>query len=207
MVGSPLADLRGVLPLAVAVAEPHVTLDKPAAATGPSDGMRAQGSLSRYWRKRPQYPRPIEEKRARRWSMRPLIYLLLLLAVTLPFFISYDVVGALVRISRTPAADLYDMIQALPADSVVLVAFDYDPSTAGEMNLQASAILRHLVQRRVKILVAEHARDRSTDRAVCPGGGDGGNGELSLRHRVCQPRLFAGARGGLGEFRRRRLSR
>jgi hypothetical protein len=84
--------------------------------------------------------------------MRALIYLLVALAVVVPFFVPQNVSSSFLQISGTRAAEFYDAVQALPADSTVLVSFDYDPGVSGEMDLLANAIVRHLAQRRVKII-------------------------------------------------------
>jgi hypothetical protein len=152
--GTPLAGLRGVLPLAVAVAEPHMSVEKsaPGAGTEKDDGARMFEAILT---EAPAEAEPLAARpAARAWTMRPVIYLLLAFAVILPFFFPRNVAQSFLRISKTPAADLYDLIQTLPSNSTVLVAFDYDPSVAGEMNLQANAIVRHLMQRRIKIVAS-----------------------------------------------------
>jgi hypothetical protein len=150
--GTPLAGLRGVIPLAMAVAEPHMSVEKPPlrAASEKDDGARIFEAILT---EAPTEAEPRSTRRpARVQTMRPVIYLLLALAVILPFFFPRNVAQSLLQISRTPAADVYDLLQTLPAGSTALVAFDYDPGTAGEMNLLANAIVRHLMQRRIKIV-------------------------------------------------------
>jgi len=145
----PLANLRGVLPLAIAMAEPHVVT--PLVPTERKDGAHLFDEILAA----PQVEtaRPAR-RRVRRGipSMRAVIYFLIALAVIVPFFVPLNVSSSLPQITGTRAAEFYDTIQALPADSTVLVSFDYDPSVSGEMDLLANAIVRHLVQRRVKII-------------------------------------------------------
>jgi hypothetical protein len=144
----PLAGLRGVLPLALAMAEPHAPpkLATPTART-------ETGQLFETILATPPVATAAPAKKApRAWSMRPLIYLLLALAVIIPFFAPFDFASAFLQISGTPTAEFYDSLQALPANSTVLLAFEYDPSTAGEMDLQAKAIVNHLSKRNVKII-------------------------------------------------------
>lgn len=71
-------------------------------------------------------------------------------------------VGALIPIIRPiglpvvptkPVAALYDAVEALGPEDVVIVSFDYGPSSEPELNPMAEAILRHLFTRRVKVLV------------------------------------------------------
>lgn len=148
-VEGPLANLRGVLPIALAMAEPHTLA--PLAPTERKDGAHLFEQILAA----PQTEtiRPAR-RRVRRAipSMRALIYLLVALAVVVPFFVPLNVSSSALQISGTRAAEFYDTIQALPADSTVLVSFDYDPSVSGEMDLLATAIVRHLAQRRVKII-------------------------------------------------------
>ncbi len=150
--GTLLAGLRGVIPLAMAVAEPHTTVEKPpiGAAAEKDDGARIFEAILA---EAPIEAEPASARRpARARTMRPVIYLLLAFAVIVPFFFPSSVAQSLLPISRTPAADLYDLIQTLAPNSTVLVAFDYDPGTAGEVDLSAYAIVRHLMQRRIKIV-------------------------------------------------------
>ncbi len=150
--GNPLAGLRGILPLAIAVAEPHMLAEKsaPAATAEKDDGARLFEAILAEAPAEAEPPAPSPAARGNR--TRWLIYLLLALAAVVPFFFPSGVAGALLRISKTPAADVYDLIQALPANSTVLVAFDYEPSVQGEMDLLGNAVVRHLLQRRIKII-------------------------------------------------------
>jgi hypothetical protein len=50
-------------------------------------------------------------------------------------------------------SDLYDNIAALSTDATVLVAFDYDPTTSGEMDVLAQAILSHLMDKEARIAI------------------------------------------------------
>ncbi len=142
----PFAGLRGVLPLAIAITEPHTAV-KPPLLQVQRDSAAIFETLAA------PAGATVTAKPARRaWSMRPLIYLLLALAVLIPFFLPSDWASSAVQISNTPTSELFDTIQGVPAGSTVLLAFEYDPSVAGEMNLQAKAITRHLIQRKIKII-------------------------------------------------------
>jgi hypothetical protein len=145
----PLTGLRGVLPLAVAVAEPHPA-SKPLVPVERKDGAHLFDAILA----EPvvEAEAPVAKKVRRVWTVRPLIYLLLALAVIVPFTLPANLAGSTVKISRTPAAEFYDVIQSLPGNSTVLLVFDYDPSLAAEMDLQANAVVRDLVRHRVKII-------------------------------------------------------
>lgn len=141
-----LAGLRGVLPLASAIAEPHAL-----APAAPEHPFQEQARLFESILSTPIVPPAPPKPTTRAWSARPFIYLALIVAILLPFFLP-DLAGTSLRTFGTPTADFYDAIQALPPDALVIVSFDYDPGSAGEMDLQARALLRHLMQRRARIL-------------------------------------------------------
>jgi hypothetical protein len=105
---------------------------------------------------------PAEKRRERilTKALHWFIYILIALAVIVPlilgthWFGSSDVLssskgGNPVSVGTT---EFYEFIEALPAGSVVLVAYDYDPATAAEMTLQAEAIVHHLMERDLKVM-------------------------------------------------------
>ncbi|MCL4393468.1 MAG: hypothetical protein M1482_01395 [Chloroflexi bacterium] len=145
-----LAGLRGVLPLAVAITEPHPPLQpaKPIATRG--DGAQIFEAILAAPAEQAA-PRSGGGRRA--LTMRPLIYLLFLLAVLVPFLLPFDLTGATFGIAGTPTAEFFDTLeQRVTAGSTVVLAFDYDPSQSGEMDLIAGAIVRDLMQRHVNIV-------------------------------------------------------
>ncbi len=144
----PLAGLRGVLPLAAAITQPHGK-SQPAKAQVKSSGRLFDSILAETF---PTGELPDRKTIKTVRTMRPLIYLLLALAVIVPFALPPGLTGTFIPISNTPAAEFYDVVQALPAESIVLVAFDYDASMTGEMDVQANAVLGDLVRRRAKIV-------------------------------------------------------
>lgn len=81
------------------------------------------------------------------WS----VYAALILVVALPLGLGRPLLWRVVQPSLA-AADLYATIDALPSGSSVLVAFDYDPATSGEMDIVARAIIRHLMDREARIV-------------------------------------------------------
>lgn len=145
----PLAGMRGVLPLANAIAEPHILSTRPAATPEKSGARIFESLLSAP----AALAAPIATKRAPTFALgRLLVYLLLGLVVIAPFLLPLDWSSALLDISRTPTTELYDALNALPANSTVALAFEYDASNAGEMDLQARALARHLAQRGVRVI-------------------------------------------------------
>jgi hypothetical protein len=164
----PLAGLRGVLPLAVAVIEPHAP-PKPVTPVSNRENARLFDSILAS--SAPASVAPAAVKSKRRLTMRPLIYLVLMLAVIFPFFVPFDAMGLTIPISGgVPAETFVRTVEQLPANSTVLLSFDYDPGLAGEMDLQAQAIVRHLAKNRIKVVavstletgpqVAKHVLDQ-----------------------------------------------
>ena len=79
----------------------------------------------------------------RRW-----VYLLSGLAVIIPFIIPMRF-----PVEVTPEAQqLYDAVEALPDSSVVLLTYDYYPSTIAETEPMSRAALHHLFQKQCKVL-------------------------------------------------------
>jgi hypothetical protein len=89
----------------------------------------------------------------------------LLVAVVL-----FVVVGGMLLISQDPAlngqipslaqpntasiANMYNLIEGVSEEVTVLVAFEYGPTNADELNSVAKAILEHLIERKVNISIA-----------------------------------------------------
>jgi hypothetical protein len=82
---------------------------------------------------------------------RRLIYLLLIAAILFALFFRPDWLGSQVVVSP-PARDFAGAIGGLAANSTVLVAFDYDPTFAAELDLQAMAVLRHILETKCSVI-------------------------------------------------------
>jgi hypothetical protein len=79
----------------------------------------------------------------RRW-----IYLLVALAVIFPLIVPMSF-----KISITPEArQLFEAVDSLPDSSVVMLTFDYYPSTVAETEPMAVAALRHLFRKNCKVI-------------------------------------------------------
>ncbi|MBD3237535.1 MAG: hypothetical protein GF330_12585 [Candidatus Eisenbacteria bacterium] len=79
---------------------------------------------------------------------RRIVYLLIGIGTVLPilFPIGFPV-------STTPPVErLFEKIESLGPDDVVLVSFDYGPTTAPENSPMAEAVLRHCLSRRIKVI-------------------------------------------------------
>ncbi len=79
----------------------------------------------------------------RRW-----IYLLVALTVIFPLIVPADFP---VRITPE-ATQLYEAVEALPDSSVVLLTFDYYPSSTAETEPMSTAALHHLFRKHCKVL-------------------------------------------------------
>ncbi len=77
-----------------------------------------------------------------------LIYLLLGLVITVPI-LTHSVLP--VPVSPTTQA-LYDFIEKLPANSLVVLSFDYSTSVVPELHPQAIVVTQHLFTRPLKVL-------------------------------------------------------
>jgi hypothetical protein len=147
-----LAGIQGVLPSEPIVSGPHKAPPAPTAAVtvGPGQANLFREIIA-------QEPVPVTEviapRRVRIWGevLRWFIYLLIALAVIIPLFGGGDWFGE-AELPSGAATDFYNAIQNLPSNSAVLLAFDYDPSTAAEMDRLAEPVLWHLMDRGVKLM-------------------------------------------------------
>jgi hypothetical protein len=80
----------------------------------------------------------------RRW-----IYLFVGVAVVVPLFLSIPQ-----NIPVTPETrGLYDTVESLPPGSKVLLACDFDPGSAAEIQPMAVTFLKHALSRRLKVII------------------------------------------------------
>ncbi|MDM7915942.1 MAG: hypothetical protein ACE15D_05990 [Candidatus Eisenbacteria bacterium] len=80
----------------------------------------------------------------RRW-----IFLLIGVGTALPILFPIGF-----RVSVTPSVSaLYDRIEKMEAGQVILVSFDYGPSTAPENDPMADAVLRHAFSKKLRVVI------------------------------------------------------
>lgn len=79
----------------------------------------------------------------RRW-----IFLLVAIGTLVPLIVP---IGLAVR-PTAPVQAIFDRIEELPPGSVIMLSFDYGPSTAPENDPMAKALLRHCFARGVKVV-------------------------------------------------------
>ena len=79
---------------------------------------------------------------------RRIVFILVALAVILPTLIP---VSMPISVSE-PTRQLYDYIEALPAESTIMLAFDYGPASLAELNPMAKALLKQCFAKDVKVI-------------------------------------------------------
>jgi len=79
---------------------------------------------------------------------RRIIYLVIGLAVIIPFFIPMRMP---IYVSP-PVQSVYDYIEAMPEGSVVLMGFNFSPATMPELYPMCLAVLRHCYSRDLKVI-------------------------------------------------------
>jgi len=78
----------------------------------------------------------------RRW-----VFLMMALAVAVPILFGVTFPES----PTTMTQDVFNAIEALPAGSPVLMAWDYEPSSAGELGPMATAFVRHCSEKKLKM--------------------------------------------------------
>ncbi len=176
----PLAGLRGVLPSAIPpalVAKPPT----PSAKLHISEEEEAHVGLLRTLLEREEQPenlaapQPVTSQRILRW----LIALVLFAAVAWPLFTGSDG-NILPQVPPPEVQGAFAQVEALSPQSVVLIAFDYQPAFGEELETTADALLEHLMLRGARLvtvstqpegmLLAEHAiREHAQNRGYRAG--------------------------------------
>lgn len=80
----------------------------------------------------------------RRW-----IFLVVAVSVVLPLFLNIEQ-----KIQITPGArGIYESVEAIPAGSAVILACDYDPGSAPEIQPMTVTFLKHALSRRLRVII------------------------------------------------------
>lgn len=80
---------------------------------------------------------------------RRALYLILLIVVAIPTLFPVTIPNVPLQTS----VDLWDTIQATPEDKIVLLSSQWSQGTRGESRAQASAILTHLMKRKIRFAI------------------------------------------------------
>ena len=148
-----LAGLAGTLPVEMLIAQPRAASEKefepPPSVETPQSRLFAEIVAQPL----PLTPKALLRRRAPRLGKLPLllINLILLAVVALPIVLGTSFLPR--TIEPTPAVTaLYNAIKGLESRAPVLVVFDYDPTTSGEMDVIARALVSHLAERQAQIV-------------------------------------------------------
>jgi len=192
----PLAGLRGVLSAEPVVAMPR----RPGVMAGNIDALPAQMAMTESLRRLLIEPEVRAARRpVRAMLLTPVIRKLmsgvLIISLLFPLIAGSVFSNAVYQ----PQANIQagELVEALPAERMVLVAFEYDASSAPEIETGATVILEHLAQRGIKVVFISSQ----------PNGTILGNGLLQLNSQlgsVMPERVadFGYIPGGAGGLRR-----
>jgi hypothetical protein len=148
-----LTGLQGTLPVEMVIAQPRAVtavdeLELPIVDT-------PQARLFAEVVSRPPESAPTEIVTAPSPVLAPLsrwiIYILLIAVVSLPLLLGEPLLTHTVEAPES-AIDLHDAIGSLGSNAPVLVAFDYDPTTSGEMDVLAQALVGHLMDQGARVV-------------------------------------------------------
>ncbi|MBN1658745.1 MAG: hypothetical protein JXA93_10105, partial [Anaerolineae bacterium] len=148
-----LAGLQGTLPVEMLIAQPRA-VKAPAAAQAPVvDTPNARLFAEIVGQPAESAPKELAQPRRRLLSLLPrwLVYIALIGVVALPLLVDQPFVPRDLE-AAPPVQALYDRVANLDQDSVVLVAFDYDPTSSGEMDLVARALVGSLMDQGARII-------------------------------------------------------
>ena len=79
---------------------------------------------------------------------RRIIFILVALAVIIPTLLPINLPVSV----SAPTQQLYDYIDALPAESTIMLAFDYGPASLAELNPMAKALLKQCFDQDVRVI-------------------------------------------------------
>ncbi len=147
----PLAGLRGVLSAEPVVAMPR----RPGVMAGNIDALPAQMAMTETLRRLLIEPEVRAAHRPLRAMLltpviRKLMSGVLIISLLFPLFAGSIFSNTVYQ----PQANIQagDLVEALPAERMVLVAFEYDASSAPEIETGATVILEHLAQRGIRVV-------------------------------------------------------
>jgi hypothetical protein len=100
-------------------------------------------------------PAPAQPSMWRRIGIERALYLALLIALLIGLIVPLpDSFGLAVPPSAPGAAELFEQIDKLSANDVVLVGYEWDARRSSELRPLEDAVLGHLIQRKVKLVLA-----------------------------------------------------
>jgi hypothetical protein len=151
----PLMGVRGALPIEGAIVTPPETRPLPKFVVTEQQHAHVN-VLKQIIHGGPEpKPEPAPARSPQWWLERGLIPVLILIAVFVPAFMRYmgDPVAMPTGYQTRPeVSGMYNLIESLPSFATVVVAFDYSPAAAGELDAVATPLLRHLMMRQERIV-------------------------------------------------------
>ncbi|MCJ7738419.1 MAG: zinc ribbon domain-containing protein [Anaerolineae bacterium] len=158
-IGGVLDGLRGVIPAAPAVGTIHTGVASGLAGTPDSTIARAQllqGLLART----PQVTRSVTDQRRRdsglrvwRWLVELVIVVVVLVTLSWPYLTGNSRQLTRPRVEIPGVDSVFDLVDGVGPSDALLVAFEYGPAEAEELDLLATAVLRHVVAQGARIRV------------------------------------------------------
>jgi hypothetical protein len=148
-----LAGLKGTLPVEMLIAQPRAAMAEEMVAPV-ADTPEARLFAEIVSQPPEVAPKPLAVPSQQVWTSLPrwITYLALIAAVTVPLLLGKPLLPRVV--SPSPAVEsLHAEIESLDSDARVLVAFDYDPTTSGEMDVLASTVIGHLMDQEARMIV------------------------------------------------------
>jgi hypothetical protein len=79
---------------------------------------------------------------------RRIIFLLIFIGVSIPMFF---VIGFFVEITEN-VRGVYELIEAQPKGTPIIISFDYDPASKPELQPMANAVIEHAFQKNLKVI-------------------------------------------------------
>jgi hypothetical protein len=148
-----LAGLRGILPVEMLIAQPRAVTETAAPDALVSDSPQARMFAEVVGRQPAAAPNEIASAPTHILAEVPrwIIYIVLIVAVTIPILVGKPLIPRTIEPAQAEE-DLYAEIEALGSDAPVLVAFDYDPTTNGEMDVLAQALVGQLMDEGARVV-------------------------------------------------------
>jgi hypothetical protein len=151
----PLMGVRGALPIEGAIIAPPETRPLPKFVV--SEQQHAHVNVLKqiiHGGPEPK-PEPPPARSPQWWLERGLIPILIAVAVFVPALLAYmgqPVSMPVADEARPEVSRMYSLIESVPQSATVVVALDYSPAAAGELDAVATPLLRHLMIHHERIL-------------------------------------------------------
>ncbi|NIV38051.1 MAG: hypothetical protein GWN58_54145 [Anaerolineae bacterium] len=149
-----LAGIQGVLPVEMLIAQPRAITAVEAPELAMEDSPPARLFADVVGRPPDATPKEIASPKAdvlpavARW----IIYAILIVVVALPIIVGEPLLSRTIE-PTAATVDMHGAIESLASSEPVLVAFDYDPTSSGEMDVIAQALIGHLMDQETRVVV------------------------------------------------------